>query len=240
MIAMPTGPTASAAPTTVPTTLPTTAPTTAPTGTRTRGSWTADDFVSAALDLTRRDGLPELSIRRLAAELGLSHMAVYKHLADKDALVEAMVDRVMGSVVTPPLDPDRWGEWIEEVALRIVTGLNEYPGLADAVLARIPNRLTGHGVALTDKCLDALAASGLDRELAGTAFLVMFAYIVGSVQLRGRADPLPSAPDGLPHSIHRPFDDEQFLIGLRLLMHGIRVRAPEHRRPPAIHPGGTS
>jgi AcrR family transcriptional regulator len=204
---------------------------TVPPGARTRGSWTADDFVCAALDLTRRDGLAELSIRRLAAELGLSHMAVYKHLADKDALVEAMVDRVMGSIVTPPLDPEHWSEWIEQVGLSIVTGLYEYPGLADAVLARIPNRLTGHGVRLTDKCVDALAAAGLDRELAGTAFLVMFAYIVGSVQLRGRADHVPRAPDGLPHSIHRRFDDEQFLIGLRLLMHGIRVRAPDHRSP---------
>lgn len=209
-----------------------------PNAARPRGSWTAEDFVSAALDLTRRDGLGELSIRRLATELGLSHMAIYKHHADKDSLIEAMVDRVMGSIVTPTLDPEQWAEWIEDVALRIVSALHEHPGLADEVLSRIPNRLTGSGVTLTDKCLDALAASGLDRELAGTAFLVMFAYIVGSVQLRGRDNTPSPSQDGLPDSIHRPFDDEQFLIGLRLLMYGIRVRAPEHRQP--IGPVGTA
>ncbi|HEY1971134.1 MAG TPA: TetR/AcrR family transcriptional regulator [Pseudonocardia sp.] len=196
---------------------------------RARGSVTADDFVSAALDVTRRDGLGEVSLRRLAAELGLSHMAVYKHHADKDALVEAMIDRVMGSIATPPLVAEQWAQWIEQVGLEIVTVLGAHPGLADAVLTRIPNRLTPNGVALTARCVDALAASGLDRELAGTAFLVMFAYFVGSVRLQNRTETHAGRPDQLPDSIHRPFDNEQFLIGLRLLMYGIQDRAPHHR-----------
>lgn len=55
-------------------------------------------IVSTALALVDRDGLKSLSMRRLGAELGVDPMAVYYHLPNKQALLDAIVEAVMASI----------------------------------------------------------------------------------------------------------------------------------------------
>ena len=58
----------------------------------------------AAVDLADAEGLDALSMRRLADHLGVVPMALYKHVANKDELVDGMLDVVVGSIVAPPQD----------------------------------------------------------------------------------------------------------------------------------------
>lgn len=60
--------------------------------------------VAAAIELADAQGIEAVSMRRLAAELGVVPMALYKHVADKDDLTEAMADAVI----------DRFGEYDAE------------------------------------------------------------------------------------------------------------------------------
>src|SRR5208337_4377183 len=53
-------------------------------------------IVQTALELVDRDGLDALSMRRLGAELGVDPMAIYYHIPNKQALLEAIVEAVMG------------------------------------------------------------------------------------------------------------------------------------------------
>ena len=67
-----------------------------------------EQIVAAALRIVDRHGLKALSMRRLGAELGVDPMAVYYHLPNKQALLDAIVEAVMGSIdlsVDNPANP---------------------------------------------------------------------------------------------------------------------------------------
>ena len=59
---------------------------------------TRERIVSSALALVDREGLSALSMRRLGAELGVDPMAVYYYVPNKDALLDAIVEAVMGEI----------------------------------------------------------------------------------------------------------------------------------------------
>jgi AcrR family transcriptional regulator len=68
-------------------------------------------IVAAALALVDREGAGALSMRRLGAELGVDPMAVYYHIPNKEALLDAIVEAVMGEI---DLGADRPGAPFEE------------------------------------------------------------------------------------------------------------------------------
>lgn len=71
-------------------------------GTRERERLDRGRVVDAAVALADRDGLDALSMRRLADELGVVPMALYKHVADKRDLVAGMIDSVVAGYPRPP------------------------------------------------------------------------------------------------------------------------------------------
>src|ERR1022692_3915131 len=62
--------------------------------------------LSAAGPLADEDGLEGFSMRRLAQELGVVPMALYKHVANKDELLDGMVDIVFSEIELPSEDLD--------------------------------------------------------------------------------------------------------------------------------------
>lgn len=76
-----------------------------------------DRVLHAAVALADEAGLEALSMRRLAAELGVVPMALYKHVADKEALLDGMVDVVVGEIEPP--DPD--ADWRTAVRGRVLS-----------------------------------------------------------------------------------------------------------------------
>lgn len=116
-------------------------------------------ITAAAIELIDRDGLDRLSMRRLGTELGYEAMALYKHVADKSALLDAVVEQVYAEMTTP--DPAiAWQDRIRTSAweLRRVAQLHPHlfirmvtePPATPAVLERI------------DAILAALRDSGAD------------------------------------------------------------------------------
>ncbi|MFG2094389.1 GntR family transcriptional regulator [Streptomyces sp. NPDC048612] len=64
--------------------------------------------VRAGLRIADAEGLRALSMRRVAAEFGVSSMALYRHVANKDALVVLMADAAFHDIVLPDPAPDGW------------------------------------------------------------------------------------------------------------------------------------
>ena len=67
---------------------------------------TRDAVVTAAIDLADREGIEGLSMRAVAKLLGVEAMSLYHHVASKDALLDAMVDRVYSQIEAPAADGD--------------------------------------------------------------------------------------------------------------------------------------
>ncbi|MBB3677543.1 TetR/AcrR family transcriptional regulator [Modestobacter versicolor] len=76
-----------------------------------------DRVLQAAVALADQVGVEALSMRRLAQELGVVPMALYKHVASKDELLDGMVDAVLGEV--EPVDPAL--DWQDAVRRRVLS-----------------------------------------------------------------------------------------------------------------------
>ncbi|HEX6580108.1 MAG TPA: TetR/AcrR family transcriptional regulator C-terminal domain-containing protein [Actinomycetota bacterium] len=76
-------------------------------GAETRAPLTRDRVLSTAVALADQDGIESLSMRKLAQALDVVPMALYRHVANKDELLNALVDVVVGEI-DPPLEGTDW------------------------------------------------------------------------------------------------------------------------------------
>src|ERR687897_2083210 len=66
-----------------------------------RAPLTRERVLAAAIDLADRDGIAALSMRKLAQELGVEAMSLYHHVANKDDILDGIVDVVFGEIELP-------------------------------------------------------------------------------------------------------------------------------------------
>jgi AcrR family transcriptional regulator len=74
----------------------------------TRTPLSRERILRAALALADEHGIDGLSMRKLAAELGVDPMSLYNHVANKDDLLDGMIDLVVAEIVPAPVDADDW------------------------------------------------------------------------------------------------------------------------------------
>jgi AcrR family transcriptional regulator len=78
----------------------------------------------AAVDVADRDGLDALTMRRVAQELGVEAMSLYHHVANKDAILDGIVDVVIGEIIDEverPPTPAPEHDWQTALRARILT-----------------------------------------------------------------------------------------------------------------------
>lgn len=85
--------------------------------TRSRTSLSRDRILQAAVALAEADGFESLSMRGLAAELRAAPMALYRHVANREDMLDGMVDVVFGEMYPPAIG----GEWKAELRRRAVS-----------------------------------------------------------------------------------------------------------------------
>lgn len=135
-------------------------------------------IVDAAMRVLDAEGLDAVSMRRIATELGTGPASLYAHVANKDELLELMVERVAGEVRLPAApDPGRWQEQLKEVARAVHRSMTEHRDLARAAMVGIP---TGPNALRTSECLLAIMKAGSVPDMQAGWFLDrMFIYING-------------------------------------------------------------
>jgi len=85
---------------------------------RARPALTREAVVARALEIGTAEGLEAVSLRRLAQELGVTPMALYRHVRDKQDLINAMTEAVLDGISsTPGIRPDM--AWTERLRLAI-------------------------------------------------------------------------------------------------------------------------
>ena len=163
-----------------------------------------EQIVSTALALVDRDGLNWLSMRRLGAELGVDPMAVYYHIPNKQALLDAIVEAVMAGIdlsVDNPIAPP------EE---RILCAARAYRDTMLAHIKALPI-LLAHGPATAaamrpvERLIGILRDAGLPPAQAFAGMQVIAATVRGAVGM------------GMAMEATQPPHPEQTEATLRLL-----------------------
>lgn len=122
-------------------------------------------LVRAAIALADAEGRGALSMRRLAAELGVGPMALYRHVPDKEELVRLMADTALGAEELPEPGPAEWRPRLELAARTQWRAYRGHPWLAPVMLnSLVRPPVVASGLRLVDWMLRALAGSGLRRR----------------------------------------------------------------------------
>jgi AcrR family transcriptional regulator len=95
----------------------------------------AEAVIEAGLAVTRRDGLSALTMRAVAAELQVTPMAIYYHVADKEQLVRAVVKEVTRHQVPLEQSEDGWQLGLRHYLLSGWEVMTRYPGISAHLLA---------------------------------------------------------------------------------------------------------
>lgn len=103
---------------------------------RTRETLCLGRVLDVAMNLADREGLNALTMRRLAARLGVEAMSLYHHVSGKDALLDLLVDRVIGEVDLPQ-SGDSWKEAMRRRALSAHAVLRAHPWAPLLLLSRL-------------------------------------------------------------------------------------------------------
>ena len=141
-----------------------------------RGRLSRDRVLRAGLSHADAGGLAALSMRKLADELGVAPMALYRHVANKDDLIDGMVDIVFSEVGLPAGGTD-WRAAMRQrgISLRDALARHRWAiGLMESRRNPGPANLRHH-----DAVIGSLRAGGFDLVMAAHAYSLLDSYIYG-------------------------------------------------------------
>ncbi|MCD2188918.1 GntR family transcriptional regulator [Actinomycetospora soli] len=147
---------------------------------RPRGSRPArEDVVALAVELADADGLPAVSMRRLAAELGVPTMTVHGLVHGKDGLVMAMLDDVFAAEPWPVVAPDAgWRARLELSARRQWSVYSRHPWAARAISLHRPQPVAAL-LAIAEWDLPTLEGVVAEPERRFDLYLAVSGYVRG-------------------------------------------------------------
>ena len=132
--------------------------------------------MAAAVAVADRDGLGGVSMRRVGAELGVEAMSLYHHIANKEALLDALVDRFFSEIELPVAPTAMASGDGRPGSLGRGTQDPWALGLIESRSTPLPNLLRHHDAVLAN-----LRTNGFSVALAGHAFSAIDAYVHGFV-----------------------------------------------------------
>ncbi|MEU7392191.1 TetR/AcrR family transcriptional regulator [Streptomyces tanashiensis] len=209
-----------------------------------------DEVVAAAMRLLGTRGADAVSIRGIAAELGLAPNAVYTYFPDRAAVVRAVVEYLLGETDLAALTTSDtpWRDRIHVLAADLRHRLLAHPGAVNLLLS---GPMDGpHALAIGEALLMVLADAGLDPTQAARASYLLIVQVLGAIALEAAElpSPLPPPPiaervatrreqlravpaDRYPRTaeaadtIARFVSDEQYAWGIDRVLDGIAGRA---------------
>jgi AcrR family transcriptional regulator len=135
-----------------------------------------DIVIEAALEIAEREGLERLSMRRVAAALGVSTMAPYRHVRNKQDLLDGLLARLLAEVELPE-DSLSWDRRLRLLAGEIRALARRRPRVFALLLQR---RAAGEGATRARRAaLSALADAGLDERQAASFERIASTMIMG-------------------------------------------------------------
>jgi AcrR family transcriptional regulator len=136
-------------------------------------------ILATAVALADDGGDASISMRRIAQELGVVPMALYKHVANKDKLLDGMLDVVVAEI-NPPVEGADWKTTMRERILSARRALLRHPWAASVLESR--REPTPTVVAYIDSMMGVFVDAGFSIDLIHHAMHVMGSRILGFSQ----------------------------------------------------------
>jgi AcrR family transcriptional regulator len=194
-----------------------------------------DSIANAALVVVDRAGLGALSMRAVAAELGVGTMSLYHYVTGREQVEGLMVDRVFLAADVPVPKTASWEREITKLSEALRAAIAEHPALIPLLLVRFA---TSPGAwHWLEALLGALSRAGFDARQRVFAVRTLQAYVIGAVQieylnsLSGEStSTLASIPvDEFPLIVETARTalsvslDQEFTRGLATVLEGLRA-----------------
>ncbi len=141
-----------------------------------RAPLSRERVLAGAVALADGGGIEALTMRRLGQELGVEAMSLYRHVANKDDLLDGMVDVVFGEIELPGEETD-WRSAMRRRAISVRAALTRHPWATPLMQSRStpgPATLRHH-----DAVIGSLRSAGFPIALVAHAFSALDSYIYG-------------------------------------------------------------
>ncbi|MGP3913082.1 TetR/AcrR family transcriptional regulator C-terminal domain-containing protein [Nonomuraea sp. NBC_00507] len=136
-------------------------------------------IVAAAIGLIEREGADAISMRRIAADLGVGVMSLYNHVPSKDVLLDGVAEAVLSKIEFTD-DPDaHWTDRVRMQARAFRQIAHHYPRSTMVVVSRQLH--SAAGLLPVERALATLRSAGFDGADAVRTLRMFIAYIVGSL-----------------------------------------------------------
>jgi AcrR family transcriptional regulator len=149
-----------------------------------------EEIVATAIAAAERGELQQVTMRGLAEQLGVTPMALYAHVEDKDDLLDEVLDHVLRRDASPrPFSPDDgWRSWMIDFAEQLYAALAGHPALFD----RYCRRPVGAPAALErmEAATTVLSTAGFDDDASVDVYANVIMLVLGFTALdSGLASP---------------------------------------------------
>jgi len=214
---------------------------------RERPALTRDLIVAEALALLDAEGMEGFSMRKLAARLGVEAMSIYHHLPNRQAILGAVVDRVLAGVPVP----DRrlgWRARLEQFAEGTYSALMAHPAVVTVMATETADPTDPRALAVADATLGTLGEMGFSAAEQVSIYRAMTSMVFGfvltrsqgltrpqgmaGVAWRGDVEAIRAQEEEIPHIVAlvpaflAMTPGEDFRLALRYFLDGL---AREHR-----------
>jgi AcrR family transcriptional regulator len=161
---------------------------------------TLDDVIDAAAGHIAKDGVETLTMRRLATRLKVTPMAIYRHVANKHALLSLVADRYLDEL-EEPADRSDWRAYLEQWFDALHELMLEQPVLSQVIVKQPLHGAVGWKLA--DHAFAVLEEHGFGPRAAGSVFTAGLTYTIGFslVGLARESEPDPT--------VEEPSDEER-------------------------------
>ncbi|GAB3334015.1 TetR/AcrR family transcriptional regulator C-terminal domain-containing protein [Micromonospora halotolerans] len=157
-----------------------------------RAPLSRDRVLHAAVALADHAGVDSVSMRNLAQELGVVPMALYKHVANKEELLDGMVDVVVGEI-DPPADGADWKSAIRQRILSARRALERHPWSSRVIESR--PKPTPVVLDYLNSIVGMFRAGGFSVDLTHHVMHALGSRVWGFTQELFPASPLPEDPE---------------------------------------------
>ena len=147
-----------------------------------------DVVVAAALQVLEKDGGETLTMRRVAEQIGVSASSLYGYVANKEELVQLVLDRIFEEIEVPPTGS--WQETLREFGRAMLAMYRRHPGVAALTLGRVA--VTPSMLPVGERIASELRAAGMPAQVTafvgdlGGLYVGAFAYELDVTPLAGQ------------------------------------------------------